>query len=67
MSDRGDFTISVERACPACDADCQELEVEMNAVYGSGGVVIRACRCANAERCKRIYKEIEKIRGGGSA
>lgn len=55
------FQVNVEMATPACDANCPNLQIDIeNLDYDVDNVNdlcnLRRARCVNAEYCKRIYK-----------
>lgn len=59
------FRINVEKACPACSANCPELELESTVCCGeswNGKVVIRKYYCAKRDICKNLWLYLRTIR-----
>ena len=55
------FQVNVERATPACDANCPNLQIDIEDFDYTVDSIddlpkLRKIRCVNAEYCKHIYK-----------
>jgi len=60
-----DFQIDVNKACPACSANCPELELNSTACYGeswNGKVVIRDYYCAKRDICKNLWSYLKNYK-----
>jgi len=57
------FQVNVERATPACDANCPNLQIDVDDVnYREDGPLIqkRVIRCVNDTWCQQLYIGMEK-------
>lgn len=64
---KDEFRINVDKACPACGANCPELELESIACHGeswNGKVVIRNYYCAKRYICKKLWSHLVKYKNG---
>ena len=60
--------MNVERATPACDADCPNLQIDVEDIYYPVDNVddlckLRKFRCVNDTWCQRLSVVIEKEHG----
>jgi len=57
------FQVNVERATPACDANCPNLQIDVDDVNcREDGALIqkRVIRCVNNTWCQQLYVGMEK-------
>lgn len=57
--------ISINKACPACNDNCPELELESTTCCGeswNGKVVIRNYYCAKRDVCKNLWSYLVKYK-----
>lgn len=55
--------ISISKACPACDPNCPELELEYTSCCGEslgGKIVIRNYYCTKRDICKNLWARLMK-------
>lgn len=67
--DQFKFQVDVDRATPACSADCPNLKIDIMEVCGvtdyyEGLRMLRRFRCINDDYCRRLYAALEKERSG---
>ncbi len=63
--DQMKFQVDVEKATPACSADCPNLRIDIMELCGvtdcyEGLRMLRRIRCANDDYCRRLYAAFEK-------
>jgi len=61
------FQVDVEKATPACSADCQNLKIDIVELcgvtdYHEGLRMLRRFRCVNDDYCRRLYAAFDKER-----
>lgn len=59
------FQVNVEMATPACDANCPNLQIDVDDVHykevgGDDYHKERIIRCVNDTRCQQLYVGMEK-------
>lgn len=59
------FQVDVDRATPACSADCPNLKIDIMEVCGvtdyyEGLRMLRRFRCVNDDYCRRLYRAFEE-------
>ena len=62
------FQVKVERATPACDANCPNLQIDIQDIdYDADNIddlcTLRKIRCVNDTWCQRLSVAIEKEHG----
>lgn len=67
MMDQTKFLVDVDKATPACSADCPNLQIDIVELCGvtdcyEGLRMLRRFRCVNDDYCRRLYRSFEKER-----
>ena len=65
MMDQMKFLVDVEKATPACSADCPNLKIDIVELCGAtdyyeGLRMFRRFRCVNDDYCRRLYRAFEE-------
>lgn len=65
--DQMKFQVDVEKATPACSADCPNLKIDIVEMCGvtdcyEGLRMLRRIRCVNDDYCRRLYAAFEEER-----
>ena len=67
--DQFKFQVNVDKATPACSADCPNMKIDIEELCGvtdyyEGLRMLRRFRCVNDDYCRRLYAAFDEERSG---